>query len=502
MLKRNKFSLSHYKLLTMDMGYLVPLTWYATLPGDSFQQRTSALIRCSPLLAPVMHPVDVRINHWFVPLRLIWDDFEDFITGGEDGTDSTTPPYRDLNAVDYSGQESNLVDYMGINPVDYTGTGIDIGMLPFRAYNLIFNEFFRDQDLVTARVNNTTSGLDVTTAIGSLASVAWEKDYFTTAREAPQKGAAITIPLSEDSLPIKGIGKSNDGTFKDSSITVRQSGDTSTSTFTNAAGMDAADADEIFFIEGTDPTDGYPNIRVDGSSVGIDIDDFRLSMALQRYQEARNRYGARYPEYLKYLGIRPDDRSLQRPVYLGGGKQTIQFSEVLSMSTGDGSDTVGNMQGHGISAMRTNQFRKFFNEHGIVMTLMSVKPRTIYSQGLHREFSKTVKEDYFQRELQDVGDQEILCKELYVESADPEDTFGYQDRYDEYRSIPSGIAGEFRSTLNHWHLARQFAVEPSLNSTFVTAAPTKRVLASTNTDALYVMANHSIQARRPIRKRR
>lgn len=492
-MKRNKFSLSHYKLLTCDMGYLIPLTWLDVMPGDSLQMATSMLIRVSPLLAPVMHPVQVKISHWFIPYRLIWEDFESFITGGDDGLDASEPPYLEINA-DWSVYESNLLDYLGYVPHNYTGSGIRVSTLPLRAYAKVFNEFFRDQDLVAELNCPTASGSDPTVN-AVLASVAWEKDYFTTARTAPQKGASIVIPLSDTSPPVMGIGKTDQNYGSDP--TVYQADGTTGKFRSNKADIINNNTGDVY-IAGTHATTGFPDIYADLSGLGIDIDDFRLSMALQKYQEARNRYGSRYPEYLKYLGVSPDDKSLQRPVYLGGGKQTIQFSEVLNHSDTD----TGSMAGHGIAAMRSNRFRHFFNEHGIVMTLMSAKPRSIYSQGLHRSLLKTTKEDYFQRELENVGDQEVLCEEIYVGSADPEATFGYQDRYDEYRSMPSSIAGEFRSTLDHWHMARIFASEPSLNSTFVTAVPTKRVLASQNTDALYCMASHSIQARRPLRRRR
>lgn len=487
-MKRNKFSLSHYKLLTCDMGYIVPLTWFEALPGDTIQQSTSCLVRVSPLLAPVMHPVRIRINHWFVPYRLIWEDFEDFITGGPDGTSVPVPPYR--AGADWSAHESKLLDYLGIPPVNMTGTNVSV--LPARAYNLIYNEYFRDQDLSTERGLLKTSGSDATTDFINCASCAWEKDYFTTCRTQESKGDAITIPLSGD-MPIRGIGKANQN-YPLSSSAPYETGATGTRAYTASAKIDGASADDIFYVEQDPNNTGFPAIYADTDGFGIDMNDFRLSMGLQKYQEARQKYGSRYVEYLRYLGVRSSDARLQRPEYLGGGRQTIQFSEVLNHSDTD----TGAMAGHGIGAMRTNKYRRFFEEHGIVMTLMSVLPKTIYSQGLHRSFNREVKEDYYQRELENIGDQEVLNKEVYVQSADPEDTFGFQERYSEYKTLPSTIAGEFRSSLDHWHMARIFASEPALNSSFVTAAPTKRMLASSSTDALYVMANHSIQARRMI----
>ena len=164
--------------------------------------------------------------------------------------------------------------------------------------------------------------------------------------------------------------------------------------------------------------------------------------------------------------------------------------------TTDGDDTegVGNLKGHGIAAMRSRRYRRFFEEHGHVISLMSVRPKTMYGNGLNRMWSRTTKEDYWQRELERIGQQEVYNREVYVGDSAPGDVFGYQDRYSEYRSIPSGIAGEFRSTLNYWHLARIFAGDVSLNSSFVTADPSKRIHAVQTNDVLWCMVNHSIQA--------
>lgn len=481
---RNKFSLSHYKLATFEMGKLIPLTWYEALPGDTIQQSTSMLLRVSPLLAPVMHPVRVRIHHWFCPLRIIWDDFEDFITGGPDGTDSTTPPYKDKASV----AESDLFDYLGVPPASYSPS-LRISALPIRAYQSIFNNHYRDQDLVTEATLDTGNGSDTTS--GTLQKVAWEKDYFTTCRTDTQKGTEVIIPIG-DTAPVLGIGTGNQ-TFPWSSKTAYESDDGS-AVYASAQSIDTSAGTganhEVYIEEGST---GYPNIRADlSASTGVPINDLRLALALQRYMEARQRYGSRYVEYLRHLGVRSSDGRISEPEYLGGGRQVVQFSEVLSS---DGANT-GDMKGHGIVAMRTNRYRRFFEEHGIVMTLASVVPKSIYTQGLHKKFHRDVKEDFFQRELQNLGEQAVLNKEVYTEHTTPDGTFGYQARYDEYRSHPSGVAGDFHSGLDHWHMARIFATDPSLNNTFVEATPTDRVYASTSEDPLYAMANHSIQARR------
>lgn len=482
-------------MFTCDMGYLIPITWFEAIPGDTFQHSVSMFLRLQPLIAPVIHPINVRIHHWFVPYRLIWDDFEDFITGGDDGLDATEPPYKLVN-VDMAASESFLFDYLGFPPENYTGKSIKISALPFRAYYLIFNQMYRDQDLVTESIYSTASGNDTTTTFNALKSVAWEKDYFTTARTTESKGDAITIPLGAEGAPVTGIGKANQ-VFSTGPVSAYETDGTGTTPYANYQYIDNTTGNTAGLFEEDPNNSGFINVRADMTGLGIDMNDFRLSMALQRYQEARARYGSRYVEYLRYLGVRSSDGRLQEAEYLGGGKQMIQFSEVLNHSDTD----TGAMAGHGISAMRTPKYRRFFEEHGLVMTLMSVLPKTIYSQGIHRSQTFEVKEDLYTKELAGIGDQEVLNKEVYVEAADPEETFGFQERYAEYRALPSTIAGEFRNTLDHWHMARIFGSEPALNSTFVASVPTKRMLASTSTDALYVMANHSIQARRPIFKK-
>lgn len=251
----------------------------------------------------------------------------------------------------------------------------------------------------------------------------------------------------------------------------------------------------------TDPSVIDPNGRLRANLTGISavsMNVLREALALQRFEEARARFGSRYVEYLRYLGVRSSDARLQRPEYLGGGKNTIQFSEVLQQGVTTSGNTlgVGNMRGHGIAGVRSNRFRRYFEEHGLVMSLASVRPKTIYGNGLPRMWNRRVKEDFWQKELQHIGQQEIQNKEVYGAHSNKDGIWGYQDRYDEYRRQESNVAGDFRSTLNFWHMSRDFAADPALNSTFVSCVPTERSFAVPSEDVIYIMANHSIQARR------
>lgn len=491
-MKRSLFNLSNEHKTTFDMGELIPINCVPVLPGDTFQASTAALIRMTPMLAPLMHSVIVRVHHFFVPNRLVWEDWQDFITGGEDGLDASVHPYIALGSV----SEGSLHDYMGL-PVDTYGGTINVDALPFRAYNLIFNEFYRDQQLVTARTIDLSDGQDTTSTV-TIANVAWQKDYFTTLRPDTKLGSDVTIPLG-DEAPVLGIGAANQ-TFPLSSQTAYEA-DQGSAVYAGAKEVDSASADSKFYVEKASGVN-YPYIRADlSSATGIDIEDLRLALAVQRFQERHNIYGTRYSEYLRYLGVRNDlDARLQRPEYLSGGKSLIQFSEVLSTDSG-GTDPVGDMKGHGIGAMKTNSYRRFFPEHGWQISLMSVIPRTIYMNGVPRKFLNEAKEDYYQREFATIGDQACYNKEVYAAHGTPDGTFGYGPRYDQYRSELSRISGEFNSSLNHWHLARDFGSNPALNSTFITASPTKRHLASSSTDGLIVSAHNRIAARRMMAKR-
>lgn len=494
-MRRNKFSLSNYKLTTADMGQLIPINLTEVLPGDSIQQATSALIRMSPLMAPVMHPVQVRIHHWFVPYRLIWDDFEKFITGGPDNDDNTVPPY--MAGAQFG--DGSLGDYLGC---PQASQGHDISVLPFRAYHKIWNEFYRDQDLQLTTDCPTTSGLDIYAGYNTIQRVCWEKDYFTSARPWTQKGDDITLSIG-DTADVTG---DITATGIDSELRTAAGGAGSASQLAhvNTGGQ----PDGLYDATLNDTNNRY--IWTPGQSIAHDlqadlsaatsvtINQLREAFALQRYAEARAKYGSRYTEYLRYLGVNSSDARLNRPEYLGGGKQTIQFSEVLQTGgTSTGAQTgVGNMAGHGIAALRSNRYRRFFEEHGLILTLLSVKPKTIYQQGLSKMWTRQVKEDFYQKELENIGQAEVKFKEIYADHSTPEETFGYQDRYDEYRRQESMVHGEFRTTLDHWHMARIFASDPALNSDFVECNPTKRIHASTGTHQMWIMANNSIQARR------
>jgi len=485
-MKRSKFSLSHTKLFSCDSGELVPAGLVEVMPGDTMQQATSLLLRCAPLVNPIYHNVEVRLHHWYVPFRLLWEDWENFITGGPDGSNASVFP-----TITFGGGTGaavgSLADYLGVPPGI---NNLEVSALPFRAYALIFNEWYRDQDLQSALTIDLTAGADTTTNT-ALQNCGWEKDYFTSARPWEQKGPAVTIPLGTDAPVIYSHENTNPWFARkatDGTLTAPGANRAVEATNTTSRVRQGVDNTEIQF----DPSG---NLLADLSNASaVTVNRLREALAIQRYEEARARYGSRFTEYLRYLGVRSSDARLQRPEYLGGGKQTIQFSEVLQ--TAEGSDPVGTLRGHGITGLRSNRYRRFFEEHGYVLSLLSVRPKTIYMQALSRTFNRRAKEDFWQKEFQHIGQQAILNKEVDASHASPNGTFGYQDRYDEYRRQESQVSGEFRTVLNDWHMARDFATDPALNADFVECVPTNRVFAVQTNDTLYCYARHSIQARR------
>lgn len=484
---RNRHNLSHYRLLTHDMGQLVPVGVQEVLPGDKFNHRSRAMLRVQPLLKPVMHPVEVRIHHWFVPNRIIWSDWEDFITRAD--SDLTIPTITLTNQA-----RGSLADHLGI-PCDGT-TDYELNALPFYAYNAIYNHAYRDQNLISEVAQDDLN----------LKYIAWQKDYFTTARTEPQFGdAAIDIPFATGSkAPVKGIGTENQ-TWNDTSGSVYETGETASTDFGSDAFIIGTTSGTRVYIDQDPDNAGFPGIFADLSAAagaGINVNDMRSAIAQQKFLEHRNRFGGRYEDYLRFMGVRPRDGRLSDPEYLGGGKNVISFSEVLSTAD-SGALGVGDLAGHGITGVTTRPYRRYFEEHGYVISLMSVRPRAIYSQVLHRHWLRSTVFDFWHKELEAQGPQEVFTKELYALNANSTDILGYQGRHDEYRAIQSYVSGEYRDggSEEDWHFARDFASAPALNQSFIDCVPTDRVYADTATPELYSMVTHSIRAVRPVSER-
>lgn len=494
-MKKTMFNLSHEKILSCNMGNLVPVMCEIMSPGDVWRQDTSLLLRTQPLLAPVMHKVDITVHHWFVPNRIMMNDWEKFITGGENGIEAPSLPRIIAPAVT-GFPVGSLADYLGFP----TGVpAISVSAFPFRAYTQIWNQWYRDEQLQTALTTSDGNGTDTTTNT-ALQNGSWGKDYFTAARPQPQLGTAVTIPLTGNAPVIINNAGTNAPVVVNAATKAVQPGFNGLGYRTSGGFLtnDAGTTNMAF-----DPNN---TLLADLSSVSaVNIDDLREASAIQRFKERMNRTGARYTEYLRSMfRVTPQDSRLQLPEYLGGGQSAIQFSEVLQTSaTGvtGGSSPLAELAGHGIGAAKSNRFKYACQEHGVVMTLLCVRPKTVYSQGIRRPWLYNTKYDFLLPDFANLGDQEVFNGEIYAQGTTTDNgVWGFTPKYDEYRYIPNTVAGQFRTTLNIWHMARNFTSLPALNAAFVSSNPTNRVYAITSEDQLQIRALHKVKVKRCLPK--
>lgn len=517
--KRNVFDLSHENKLSMNMGKLVPILCQEVVPGDSFRMNTEVFIRMAPMVAPVMHRINVYTHFFFVPNRLVWDKWKDFITGGNNPGEVVPFPAIPVNLTVRSKISSGtLGDYLGIQAstgLTNPNGDVKISSLPFRAYQLIYNEFYRDQNLqnpIDFSIGDYSSADE--NSLLTLRDRCWEKDYFTSALPWAQKGGDVTLPGAGGEVVLKsgplnptivvGRGASHPA-IPSASNFVSSNPQSAQAGTLNHSGVYQGDANNVVL----DPNGNY----VIGEGSGSTINDLRRSIKVQEWLERNARGGSRYIEQiLSHFGVRSSDARLQRPEYLGGGKSPVVISEVLQTSQTEQSGTPqGNMSGHGVAVGNSHSFKKFFEEHGYIIGIMSVLPRTAYMTGLPRHFSKFDRFDYFWPSFAHLGEQEVKNKEIACDFAQhaatfpPEGTFGYQSRYAEYKFGQSQVHGEFRNSLKFWHMGRSFDFPntiPALNSDFVTAQPTNDIFAVTdpNVHHLYVQLFNNIQAIRPMPK--
>jgi len=491
--KSSVLNLSHNVSLSAKMGQILPICVFDVVPGDKINHKIYALLRTQPLLAPVMHTVDIDLHVFFSPDRLVWDEAEDFHTGGDLGTSAPEWPHMEAPVGGYL--EGSLGDYLGL-ALSAATAGRDHSALPFRHYNLIYNQYYRDTQLQSEVTIDRTSGLDTTTPRNLLAPC-WKRDYFTACRPAPQLGAEVSIPLTGDA-PVTGIG-TNNSTWVGvaDQLNVRETeGAALTYPFSYQTNADTL----LVRMDGNAATTHRPLVYADLTDVSaVDIRDLREASAVQRHLEFNNTFGGGYFDQIRArFHVPVQDYRLQIPEYLGSGSTKLQFSEVLQTAEGD--DPVGEMRGHGISILGSNRYSRRIPEHGYIFVFLVIRPKTQYMQGLHRMWSRETKYDYLLPEFQRIGDQQVLNKEIYWQHTTPDGVFGYNPIYEEYRTIPSRVAGEFRSTLKYWHMAREFSGDPALNSTFVTANPTTRIFPDTESDNMYINVQHKIMARRRLAK--
>lgn len=457
-IQRSSFMRPHTYKTTFDAGYLVPVFVDEALPGDTFNLNMTAFARLATPLTPFMDNLFVDSFFFAVPYRLIWENWEKF-NGAQDNPGDSTDFMTPIITAPSGGWVANsLEDYFGL-PVGIDGAWN--AAFHHRAYNLIFNEWFRDQNLIDSVEVPKDDGPD-DPADYTLLRRGKRRDYFTSCLPWPQKGPAVDLPLGSSAPVVSDATTGAFSVFRTASDEYRLTGLNGSSNLAFAAAT------------GLEENRLYTDLS---EATAATINQLREAFQIQRVYERDARGGTRYIELIKsHFGVTSPDARLQRPEYLGGGSSPVNVTPVPQTSSATAESPQANLAAFGTMSMRGHSFSKSFTEHCVVIGLVSARADLTYQQGTDRMWSRRTRWDYYWPALAHLGEQPVYNREIYTQgtSAD-DDVFGYQERYAEYRYKPSKITGEFRSSfaqsLDAWHLSQDFAALPLLNETFISEDP-------------------------------